>query len=97
MLEKGALIDYANTCKAEESFYAQKSRIKWLKEGDSNTPFFHNSDKSRFNRNKLVSLTKEDGSKIYELAKIKEEAITFFHEVLNGTSPYPYLGKVYLE
>ena len=86
-----------NTCKAEESFYAQKSRIRWLKEGDANTPFFHNSVKSRFNRNKLVSLTKEDGSIVYESAEIKEEAISFFRGVLNGTHSYPYPGRAYME
>ena len=45
----------------------------------------------------MVSLTREDGSKVYESAKIKEEAISFFQEVLNGRSSSPYPGKAYLK
>ena len=95
-LEREALSVYTNACKAEESFHAQKFRIKWLKEGDSNTSFFHNSVKSRFNRNKLVSLALEDGSTISDPVLIKEEATTFFHSILNGSAAQPYPGKSFL-
>ena len=54
--------------KQEESFFAQKSRVRWLKDGDLNTSFFHNFVRSRFNINKVVSLTLEDGSRLYDSA-----------------------------
>ena len=95
-LEREALLVYTNACKAEESFHAQKSRIKWLKEGDSNSSFFHNSVKSRFNRNKLVSLTLDDGSTVSDPMLIKVEATAFFHTILNGSAAQPYPGKSFL-
>jgi len=33
--------------KAKDSLMFQRSRVKWLKEGDSNTRFFHNCMKAR--------------------------------------------------
>ena len=74
----------------------KKSRIKWLKECDSNTSFFHNCVKSRFNRNKLVSLVMDDGNTITDPALIKVEATTFFHSILNGSATQPYPGKAFL-
>ncbi|CAJ2637088.1 unnamed protein product [Trifolium pratense] len=44
----------------KESLLKQKSRMRWVKEGDSNTRFFHESIKSRRRRNQLVAL--KDGN-----------------------------------
>ncbi|GAU23839.1 hypothetical protein TSUD_380010 [Trifolium subterraneum] len=40
----------------KESLLKQKSRLKWVKEGDSNTRFFHESIKCRRRRNQIVAL-----------------------------------------
>ncbi|PNX74944.1 cysteine-rich receptor-like protein kinase, partial [Trifolium pratense] len=45
----------------KESMLKQKSRIRWVKEGDSNTRFFHATIKGRRRRNQLTAL-KEGGS-----------------------------------
>ncbi|CAL9013278.1 unnamed protein product [Prunus brigantina] len=37
----------------EESFWKQRSRIQWLKEGDSNTAFFHHCTLQRRRRNRV--------------------------------------------
>lgn len=37
--------------KAEKDLWRKKSRISWLKEGDSNTKFFHATIVGRRNRN----------------------------------------------
>jgi hypothetical protein len=40
----------------EETLWRQKSRIHWLREGDKNTRFFHNSLTQRRNMNRIVSI-----------------------------------------
>ncbi|KAM1239603.1 hypothetical protein ACFX2J_045019 [Malus domestica] len=45
----------------EESFWKQRSRINWLREGDANTLFFHQSTLHRRRRNKVVKILMEDG------------------------------------
>ena len=90
--ERMALQDYILLSKQEESFYAQKSRIRWLKEGNLNTAFFHSSVRSRFNRNKLASLTLDDGSRIYDPDHIKSAAVRHFSSIMNGPMPN-YPGK----
>ncbi|GAU46303.1 hypothetical protein TSUD_283280 [Trifolium subterraneum] len=42
----------------KESILQQKSRTKWIQEGDSNTRFFHASIKGRRRRNRIVKLKK---------------------------------------
>jgi exonuclease III len=44
----------------KESLLKQKSRMRWVKEGDSNSRFFHESIKSRRRRNQLVALKEGD-------------------------------------
>ena len=45
----------------EESFWKQRLKVFWLRDGDKNTKFFHASITGRRKRNKLVSTVKEDG------------------------------------
>lgn len=40
----------------EESLWRQKSRISWLKEGEQNTRFFHQSVLIRRRRNRILRL-----------------------------------------
>jgi hypothetical protein len=48
--------DFWNQIHLKESLLKQKSRMKWVKEGDSNTKYFHESIKQRRGRNQLVAL-----------------------------------------
>jgi hypothetical protein len=44
----------------KESLLKQKSRIRWVKEGDSNSKYFPESIKTRRRRNQLVALNDGD-------------------------------------
>ncbi|XP_015946226.1 uncharacterized protein LOC107471294 [Arachis duranensis] len=45
----------------EESYWKDKSRVKWLKSGDQNTTFFHQKFRNRTRRNRIWQLTGNDG------------------------------------
>ncbi|KAM1028930.1 hypothetical protein EV1_041110 [Malus domestica] len=59
----------------EESFWKQRSMTKWLREGDANTLFFHQSTLQRRRRNKVVKILMEDG--------VWEENPRRVHQVVN--------------
>ncbi|VFQ76030.1 unnamed protein product [Cuscuta campestris] len=72
--------------KRETEFWRQKSSIKWLKEGDASTKFFHNVVKNR--RQKIhISSIKDELGKIYEGDNnIASHAITYYTNIY---SPEP--------
>jgi len=82
MRERDVVRKYASTVRAEESFFKQKARIQWLSLGDQNTSYFHKSVNGRQNRNKLISLTREDGEVVEGHEAVKSEVIPYFHRVL---------------
>lgn len=82
---------YADLSRAEESFLKQKSRVQWLNLGDLNTKFFFKAVKSHHARSKIVSITREDGSRIEDPNAIKEEAIKYFQRLLSENQPRPTL------
>ncbi|GJS81519.1 hypothetical protein Tco_0748060 [Tanacetum coccineum] len=45
----------------EERFLKQKAKIHWLKEGDSNSAYFHKAVKSRVSRSRIDVVTNGDG------------------------------------
>lgn len=67
---------------AEESFFRQRSRIKWLGEGDSNTPFYHQVTTLRNTINAVKQLIKPDGSYTTSLQKVHELALEYFEGIL---------------
>ncbi|XP_024009777.1 uncharacterized protein LOC112085044 [Eutrema salsugineum] len=58
----------------EERFFQQKSRITWLKNGDSNTKFFHRVAQGRRSKNSINKLLNANGNTLTDMKDIKEEA-----------------------
>ncbi|KAE8681880.1 hypothetical protein F3Y22_tig00111300pilonHSYRG00005 [Hibiscus syriacus] len=63
----------------EESIWFQKSRARWIKDGDRNTRFFYLTALNRSRRNEITSL-KINGSVVTDPQSIKLHIATFFKE-----------------
>ena len=57
--------------------WSQKSRVKWLKEGDKNTKFFHCMANGRRRMNYLGNIL-IDGKRDTEPSEVKEGIAKFF-------------------
>ncbi|XP_052113908.1 uncharacterized protein LOC127745001 [Arachis duranensis] len=78
----------------EESYWREKSRVKWLKEGDQNTRFFHQKFQSRVRRNRiwrLVGRNNEIASKSEDIAKVAEDYFCDIFTSSYSVDPNPYL------
>ena len=49
----------------------------WLAKGDTNTAYFHNNMKDRYNKNKILSLELEDGQRVFDMQQIHQLCNTF--------------------
>lgn len=78
---------------AEESYLRQRSRVKWLKEGDQNTRFFHNFIKGKLTRSRISSLVDSDGNSLTEEKDIKREILSFYMDLL-GTEDTNCTGSI---
>ncbi|XP_031253529.1 uncharacterized protein LOC116111492 [Pistacia vera] len=76
--EKDKVEKMAKLSKAEESLAKQKSRVKWLREGDANTSYFFKSIARWWNRNKIASLEIGEDSVTSDQDRIKEEFVSFY-------------------
>lgn len=66
--------------KRKEMYWAQNSRITWLKEGDRNTKFFHAIASNKRRKNFIASID-IGGQIIDEPSRIKFEATAFFKSI----------------
>ncbi|WJX73888.1 hypothetical protein P8452_57616 [Trifolium repens] len=71
--------------RSKEALTFQRSRSKWLKEGDANTKFFHNSVKSRSKLNS-ISAIKVEGEWLESPGRVKEAISSFFHNHVASSS-----------
>lgn len=74
--------------------WKQRSRIKWLREGDKNTEFFHRQATWRRKKNKIVRLKREDGTWAENNEQIHKEINEFFkglYEKDGEVNPQPLL------
>ncbi|RVW54885.1 Transposon TX1 uncharacterized 149 kDa protein [Vitis vinifera] len=62
----------------EEVQWRQKSRVKWIKEGDCNSKFFHRVATGRKSRKFIKSLISERGETLNNIEVISEEIVNFF-------------------
>ena len=62
----------------EEVHWRQKSRVKWIKEGDCNSKFFHRMANGRRNRKFIKSLISEREVTLSNIEVISKEIVNFF-------------------
>ena len=71
---------------ALEIFYKQKSRIRWLLEGDANTRFFHRAVIAHQAKNFISYLRSDDGTKVQNVSQIKDMIIAYYSHLLGSDS-----------
>jgi hypothetical protein len=83
--------------KAKDAMIVQRSRSKWIKEGDANTRFFHNCLKLRSSRNAIKALKDGDGWVVSPF-DVRRKVVNYFtNHVLNCRWERPTLDGVNFE
>ena len=70
----------------EEVHWRQKVRVKWVKEGDCNSKFFHKVANGRRNRKFIKELENENGQMMNNSESIKEEILRYFEKLYTSPS-----------
>ncbi|KAJ9674188.1 hypothetical protein PVL29_023628 [Vitis rotundifolia] len=65
----------------EEIHWRQKARVKWVKEGDCNSKFFHKVANGRRNRKFIKMLENERGLVLNNAESITEEILLYFEKL----------------
>ena len=71
----------------EETYWRQKSRELWLREGDRNTDFFHKMAIVDKRGNSMVKI-KINGTWVTEKCDIKDGVVQVFHSFLSETEEW---------
>ena len=66
----------------EEFFWKQKSRVKWLQEGDKNTKFFHSATVSNRLGSKIYNLKLPNGTQVGTRAEVEEGLVNYFKDIM---------------
>jgi hypothetical protein len=68
----------------EEMLWLQRSRLTWLKEGDKNTKYFHSKSVWRARKNKIRSLTDDNGVVHDDDASMHQMANDYFQTLFTA-------------
>ncbi|CAL9233523.1 unnamed protein product, partial [Arabidopsis halleri] len=79
--------ELTRACHEEEIYWKQKSKEKWLKEGDRNTRFFHGSVQRRRVRNKILSLITDNGIEQFSEGSKGDIAVKYFRKMFTSSHP----------
>ncbi|CAN6543407.1 unnamed protein product [Malus baccata var. baccata] len=71
----------------EASFWHQRSRVKWLREGDLNTKFFHQSTLQRRRRNLILKLKVDDGQWVEHPSWVRQMVEDHFQNLFTSGEP----------
>ncbi|KAJ9542753.1 hypothetical protein OSB04_029259 [Centaurea solstitialis] len=65
----------------EDSYFRQRAKVRWIKEGDLNTSFFHNSVKEQKNRSLIRSVIDNVGVEVHGLS-VGKAFVDHFQSIL---------------
>lgn len=68
----------------QEIYWAQRSRISWLKHGDKNSKFFHAKSSQRRRRNHIQNIKDMNGNWVEEKEDIAEVATNYFNSLFTA-------------
>ncbi|RVW93987.1 hypothetical protein CK203_034101 [Vitis vinifera] len=74
----------------EEIHWRQKARVKWVKEGDCNSKFFHKVANGRRNRKYIKVLENERALMLNNSESIKEKILRYFEKLYSSPSGEPW-------
>ncbi|CAN6559066.1 unnamed protein product [Malus baccata var. baccata] len=80
--EKSRVID--GLWAQEESYWQQRSRVKWLREGDANTTFFHQSTLQQRRRNKVLKIKDGNGDWVDNPIRVRQLVDDHFIQVFTS-------------
>lgn len=86
LLEEQLIKEYESICDQEALYWQQKSKDKWLKEGDKNTKFFHLTTLLRRRRNKIEGLVDENGIFSSNAQIMKNIDATYFKNLFSESA-----------
>lgn len=72
----------------EEQFWQQKSRVKWLQDGDRNTKYFHSIVAERRAKAVIHRIKSSSGVWLTSEADISQEAVDFFQGLFSAESGF---------
>lgn len=76
--ESDLRVEIEDILRQEELFWFQKSRCKWLSEGDRNTKFFHRRTLSRRKWDKITASKDANGDWCFDSARLESIALEYF-------------------
>ena len=76
--------------KEEELFWQQRSMEKWLKYGDRNSNFFHESVKANRTKKRLVKIKNGNGVEQWSEAAKAQVAVDYFNGLFRSSNPPSY-------
>ncbi|GJR10894.1 RNA-directed DNA polymerase, eukaryota, reverse transcriptase zinc-binding domain protein [Tanacetum coccineum] len=79
--EAAYVLAYNDALILQDRFLKQKAKINWLREGDSNSAYFHKAAKSRVSRSRINAVTNSDGVN-YENEQVPEAFIKHYEVFL---------------
>lgn len=65
----------------DETFWAQRPRVRWLQAGDSNTTFFHHSTIQKKMENSITKIKDDCGNWMEELLGVKRSFEVHFRNL----------------
>ena len=68
----------------EEVHWRQKAKVKWIKEGDCNSKFFHKVANGKRNRKFIKFLENERGLVLNNIDSITEEILLFYEKLYSS-------------